>query len=217
MNRVIWENWDWSAKGEEWTPSPEWKRSVIEHLLRADIPDGAAVLEIGPGGGRWTEELQQRSKRLTGLDISAACVRTCQARFLHCDNVDFRVGSGSDLDGVPDASVDAIWSFDVFVHVDLREFRAYTAEFARVLRPGGIGVIHHGGVGGSTGGWRSNVTGDDVLEMLRSTDLEVVERLSSWWDNGCEYHAGLYGDAVTIFRMPFKDQGKAADYRATTR
>ena len=53
LNKAIWEAWDWDAAGEEWTPSEAWKTSVIQCILERYIPTGSAVLEIGPGGGRW--------------------------------------------------------------------------------------------------------------------------------------------------------------------
>ena len=37
MNKLIWENWDWGAKGEEWTLSTALKLSVIDRLLRPNI------------------------------------------------------------------------------------------------------------------------------------------------------------------------------------
>ena len=68
-------------------------------------------------------------------------------------------------------STDAIWSFDVFVHINKPQFEAYTKEFARVLKPGGVGVVHHGAVGGASGGWRSDVTTADVERFLTSAGL----------------------------------------------
>jgi SAM-dependent methyltransferase len=202
INKVIWENWDWSATGEEWSPSPEWKRSVIDVLMNPNIAPGSIVVEIGPGGGRWTGELQTRAAMLTGIDISEACVRACRRRFAEFDNVEFRLGSGMDLDGVEKGSVDAIWSFDVFVHVNRPQFQAYAAEFARVLKPGGVGIIQHGRVGGAHGGWRSDVTAISVQDCLRSAGLDVSAQISSWWHSGREFKAGLYDDAVTIFKKP---------------
>jgi SAM-dependent methyltransferase len=199
MNKVIWENWDWSGKGEEWSPSAEWKQSVIRTLLIPNVPEGSAIVEIGPGGGRWTGELQGRAGRLTGIDLSDAAVRECQKRFAGCANVQFWVGSGADLNGVETGSTDAIWSFDVFVHINKTQFEAYTKEFARVLKPGGRGVVHHGAVGGATGGWRSDVTTADVERFLSAAGLRVKEQLSSWWDADTEVKAGLYGDVVTVF------------------
>jgi ubiquinone/menaquinone biosynthesis C-methylase UbiE len=202
MNRFIWDNWDWSAQGEEWSPSPEWKQSVIETLLKPNIPENSVIVEIGPGGGRWTRELQLRAKKLIGIDISETCVRECEKRFAHCDNVEFRVGSGSDLGGVDSGSADAIWSFDVFVHINKPEFTQYSLEFARVLKSGGVGVIHHGSVAGAKGGWRSNVTTADVREYLTAAGLEVKGQIGSWQYRGQEFEAGLYDDVVTVFEKP---------------
>jgi len=202
MNRLIWNSWDWSSAGEEWTPSPDWKESVLSQVLRPHIGEGGVVVEIGPGGGRWTEELQKRAARLVGLDISQACIDTCRERFAGCDNVEFRVTGGTDLAGIADASVDSIWSFDVFVHINEQELRAYAAEFARVLKAGGGGVLHHGTAGGSTGGWRSDVTDTRMRELLGEAGLEVADQFRSWTDpgSGVEHQAGLYDDAITVFR-----------------
>jgi ubiquinone/menaquinone biosynthesis C-methylase UbiE len=201
-NKFIWENWDWSDRGEEWTISPAWKESVIKTILEAHIHEGGLILEIGPGAGRWSIELQKRATKLLGIDISETSVIECRRRFASCANVEFKIGSGSDLDGVTDASVDAIWSFDVFVHINRSEFQCYAAEFARVLKPGGVGVIQHGSCGGSLGGWRSNLRTADVNDILRSCGLEIVAQSSSWQDEGREFFAGLYGDVITIFRNP---------------
>jgi SAM-dependent methyltransferase len=196
-NKFIWDNWDWSDQGEEWTVSTDWKRSVIRTILDPNIHAGGFVLEIGPGAGRWSVELQKRAAKLLGIDISETSVRECRRRFASCTNVEFRLGSGSDLEGVPDASIDAIWSFDVFVHINRSEFLCYAKEFARVLKPGGIGIIHHGSCGGSRGGWRSDICRDDVSEALSSHGAEIVDQL----DEGRDFHTG-YGDVITIFRVP---------------
>jgi len=202
LNKVIWENWDWSGQGEEWSESVEWKQSVIETLLKPNIADGSVVVEIGPGAGRWTGDLQARAKRLVGIDLSEACVRECRKRFASCDNVEFRVGSGADLQGVPTTSVDAIWSFDVFVHINKAQFAAYALEFGRVLKPGGVGVIQHGAVGGARGGWRSDATAADVQEYLRAAGLRVRAQIATWSYSGQEFKAGLYDDVVTVFERP---------------
>jgi hypothetical protein len=43
------------------------------------------------------------------------------------------LSSGSDLLGVEDGSIEAVWSFDVFVHVAPGDQAAYLGEIARVL------------------------------------------------------------------------------------
>jgi SAM-dependent methyltransferase len=202
LNKLIWEAWDWTAEGEEWTPSPEWKESVLSRILRKHMPAGGALVEIGPGGGRWTETLLQIADRLVAVDISAECLRVCAERFGNSGKIEFVLTPGNTLPGIADGSVDAIWSFDVFVHINRREVEGYAAEFARVLRPGGTGVLHHGTVGGKNGGWRSDMTAEGMVDCLRGAGLEVVEQFREWTDGGREYQAGLYDDAITVFRKP---------------
>ena len=72
----------------------------------------------------------------------------CRKRFAAMSNAEFAVGSGCDLKMISSTSIDGIWSFDVFVHINSDEFRSYIREFQRVLRDGGVVVIHHGSVGG---------------------------------------------------------------------
>ncbi len=202
LNKAIWEAWDWSAAGEEWTPSEDWKASVLRCILERHVPAGSDVLEIGPGGGRWTGPLIQRAHSYVGVDISESCVRLCAEKFASAANARFILGSGSDLKDVPDSSLSIVWSFDVFVHINQAEVEKYADEFLRVLRPGGIGIIHHGSAGGTHGGWRSNLTHDAMLQLLKQRGFEIVDSFTEWQDGGATHPAGLYKDVITIFRRP---------------
>lgn len=203
LNKKIWESWDWKAEGEEWTPSPEWKESVLSHILHPHMPEDGAIVEIGPGGGRWTETLLEVGSHVTAVDISEECLRVCGERFSKNENVSFVLTPGNELPGVEDESIDAIWSFDVFVHINRAEVEDYAKEFARVLKPDGVGVLHHGTVGGRSGGWRSNMTAEAMVEVLEGAGLKVIDQFTKWTDEGGkEFEAGLYEDAITVFRKP---------------
>jgi SAM-dependent methyltransferase len=200
LNKLIWETWGWGAAGEEWTPSPAWKASVVERILKRHLPAGGDLVEIGPGGGRWTEHLLELAGSLTAVDISEECLRVCRERFAGEGRARFVLTPGNELPGVDDGSIDGLWSFDVFVHINRPEAEAYAKEIARALKPGGVGVIHHGTTGGRSGGWRSDLTGEGFLEIVKQAGLEPVEQFTSWRDGEEEHQAGLYGDAVTVFR-----------------
>jgi ubiquinone/menaquinone biosynthesis C-methylase UbiE len=202
LNKAIWESWDWTAGGEEWTSSDAWKGSVIRCVLHRYLPEGGRVLEIGPGAGRWTTELIERSSRYTGVDISESCVELCRTKFSGHALATFLVGSGSDLRGIPDRSIDALWSFDVFVHINETEVDAYANEFKRVMTPAAMGIVHHGGVGGAAGGWRSNVTSSSMLDLLRKRGFEIVDSFSEWQDQGTVQNVSGYRDSITVFRLP---------------
>ena len=200
LNRAIWDAWDWDAGGEEWTPSPDWKDSCIRCVLERYLPRGGRVLEIGPGGGRWTEALIARSVEYVGLDVSTAAVEKCRERFRDESRARFQVGSGQDLTGVRDRGVDSIWSFDVFVHINAATVERYLDEFARVMQPGGVAVIHHGGVGGNAGGWRSDLTRERMQALLAQGPFAIVDTFDSWLDGGRRYDVAGYQDVISVFR-----------------
>lgn len=198
LNKEIWEAWDWSAAGEEWSGSPELKDSLIRCVLDKHIRPGSRVLEIGPGGGRWTGALLARAEDYLGVDIAAACVAHCRQRFANEPRARFAVGSGTDLAAAADGSMDAIWSVDVFVHINRAEADLYASEFRRVLRPGGVGVIHHGGVRGAKGGWRSDLTAETFEQTLSRHGLQVLQSFAEWKD-GESLHRLDYDDLITVF------------------
>ena len=202
LNRAIWQSWDWGSGGEEWSRDEAWKQSVIHAFVDRYIPASSSILEIGPGGGRWTEVLLERSSSYIGIDISASCIEACRARFADKDHARFEVGSGSDLAAVPTSSIDALWSFDVFVHINRSEVEKYADEFNRVLKPGAIAIVHHGTVGGALGGWRSNLTQEAMMEILGSRGFNIVESVEEWRDGDTSYDLREYRDRITVFSKP---------------
>jgi ubiquinone/menaquinone biosynthesis C-methylase UbiE len=178
-NKALWNTYDWSSRGEEWTKSSEWKAAMVRDVLMPNIPAGGVTVEIGPGGGRWTEVLQTRSTTLFVVDVSETALNVCRNRFGHCSNIEYLLTNGREID-LPDGCVDAIWSYDVFVHVNPLDAREYFREFARILRPGGRAVIHHPGTPAVPGqrrrGWRSDLTDTMISDFVAENGLRVVSR-----------------------------------------
>jgi ubiquinone/menaquinone biosynthesis C-methylase UbiE len=173
---------------------------LVENVLRRHIVSGQDLLEIGPGAGRWTEALLEGARSLVAVDISPRCVEICRRRFAGAANARFLVTRGSDLAGVADASIDAIWSFDAFVHINAPEVDGYVAEMRRVLRPDGTAVVHHGS-GRDVGGWRSTLTIPTLAAILERHGFEIVSQFDAWVDrDGARWPVGRYQDVVTVFR-----------------
>ncbi len=202
-NRSRWNEWDWSAGGEEWNFSPEWKQGLLDCVLARWIPAGARVLEIGPGAGRWSEHLLARASRLTLVDVSDTALELCRRRFAGDGRVEYVRSEGGELRGVPGASIDAAWSFDVFVHVAPVDQASYLAELARVLAPGGVAVIHHAdgrnrGVLPSRHGWRAPMSRELFAALARERGLTVERQFDSWGEGRFDLRS--YGDAITVCR-----------------
>lgn len=202
FNRELWHQWDWEQGGDEWDISAEWKASMLRCVVRRHIASCQHIVEIGPGAGRWTEELLALSRQLTAFDIAPRCLEICRERFgASHPEARFLENNGNDLPGLDDNSVDAIWSFDAFVHINNPQAAQYAREFRRVLRPGGVGVIHHPHRA-VRGGWRSNLTSESFAAHLQAAGLEVVQQFETWEENGTRYPVGRYQDAITVFRLP---------------
>jgi ubiquinone/menaquinone biosynthesis C-methylase UbiE len=135
--------------GDEWNDdgSPERKRdrfyfrAYIERWLRPEM----TVLEIGPGGGKWTVLMAPLAKRVIVLDVAEAMLERTRARCegLGLTNVEYVLANGEDFQPVPGGSIDFFFSYDVFVHIALEDTWPYTQEIARVLVDGGRGACHY--------------------------------------------------------------------------
>jgi SAM-dependent methyltransferase len=202
-NRRRWDQWDWSRLGEEWTASEPWKQAMVDEVLLPTIPPGGTVLEIGPGGGRWSVVLAPRAERLILVDVAQRPLDLVAERLGDAGNVDYVLTSGSALVGVDEASVDAVWSFDVFVHVAPVDQAGYLDEIARVLRPGGVAAIHHAdgrnrGVAPSRRGWRAPMTAELFAALARERGLTVDRQLRSWSEGA--HGLDAFNDIITVLR-----------------
>ena len=204
-NLKQWSQHDWSHGGEEWTAGDDWKLSLVKHVLEPNILLGARVLEIGPGGGRWTDFLVRRASHLTVVDLTPECIKLCRERFKDHQNISYFVNDGRDLSFIPPKSIDRIWSFDVFVHIHSDEVEAYIRQSSEILTDGGRGVIHHSAKGRLKRGWRSDMTAQKMLDICAKHGLNVVRQFTSW--DGGQFHINPHSpessfDTITVFEKP---------------
>jgi SAM-dependent methyltransferase len=103
-------------------------------------PDsGQTVLEIGCGIGRMTARLADLYGEVIGLDLSETMLERARTVLRDAPNVRLVHGSGRDLAGIADASVDVVFSYIVLQHIPTPDGQlAYLRETRRVLRPGGV-------------------------------------------------------------------------------
>lgn len=133
---------DFEDGGERYTDSAEWKECIINSLMLKHIRQGNTVLEIGCGGGKWSEHLRSLASTLILTDVSDGCIAYVKERFGPTENVRYFVNTAGSLVDIEDSSIDAIWSFDVFVIVSPRCANDYAREFHRVLKSGGLGILN---------------------------------------------------------------------------
>jgi ubiquinone/menaquinone biosynthesis C-methylase UbiE len=202
-NREEWSKWDWSNFGEEWSNNPEWKASMIEHVLVPNVPTDSRILEIGPGAGRWTQHLITRAKHIILVDLTPKCIEICRQRFRDFKNIEYFVNDGKDLGFIQSNSIDCIWSWDVFVHIQSEDTRHYVKQFSRILSAGGKGIIHHSKKGRSRTGWRSDMTAKSMKQHCNEYGLKVIKQFDSWDDDKVRIWPGLsqkeQPDIISVF------------------
>jgi len=114
------------------------------HLATYDfaIPyvEGRRVLDFGCGTGYGTHRLASVCEHITGVDVSEEAVEFAGSTY-RADNLDYQriLPLPEHTAPFPDASFDAITSFQVIEHI--WEVDAYVDELARLLKPGGTAVI----------------------------------------------------------------------------
>jgi SAM-dependent methyltransferase len=107
----------------------------------APLPGSGRAVEIGCGVGRFTAALAPRFERVDAVDVSATMIALA-TRLALPENVSLHVGSGRDLEGLPDAAYDLAFSHLVFQHIeDGSVIASYLREIARVLAPGGVAAL----------------------------------------------------------------------------
>lgn len=136
--------------GEEWGNEQSWQRIFDKLFTPAGVAGWEAAIEIGGGGGKYTERVLRANDRvrLFGFDVSRNFLDATAARL--ADHVKAGRLTLTEIDPVaPDAMtvlieraglkrrVDAMFSIDAMVHVDLQYLLAYWVNAAQVLKPGG--------------------------------------------------------------------------------
>jgi ubiquinone/menaquinone biosynthesis C-methylase UbiE len=168
---------------EDFPPLLEVRRRFVELYFRP----GQTVVEIGSGGGRWTQYFVT-----AGLLIvvefnpeSFACLRR---RFPDLRFTPY-LTSGYEMTGVADSSADLVFTFDVFVHIEPEGIGAYLLEIERVLKPDGVAVVHYGDIrkiiARENPGF-SRMTRAMMEELIGATRLRVLDH-----DEESMFHSNL--------------------------
>lgn len=212
-NKKVWDvAYTWEKDGDEWSqqaefcgvPYEKWKDQLVRTFMVPNMRPESTVLEIGPGHGRWSALIPHRIPKgtLHLVDLSPACIEFCKKRLAAHANVQYHVNDGRTLGMLSEKSVDFVWSFDTFVHIEEPELRSYARDLHRVMKPQSMGAIHHPGSPTAEqrqNGMRSLIDSRKMAAILSENSLHVIRQVIEW-GNGCNMK--LTGDAITVFARP---------------
>lgn len=115
----------------------EWNRSLQRTLVHwIGIHDRMDVLDAGCRTGRFTLQLAQRARQVTGIDVSDLMINKAQtnASRFETSNIEFAPGDVRQM-VFGDASFDLVTCLNLFFLMDRPE--SAMSEMVRVTRPGG--------------------------------------------------------------------------------
>ncbi len=142
----------WEKEGDgQWTPKPgavlgaEWGDdaqavAIVERYVKPYLAPGGRVLEIGPGGGKFSRLLDRLAGDLILADIAKGMLERTAASLPRRPRT--LLLDGSSLAPEADSTIDFVFSYDVFIHLESEEIFRYFAEANRVLVPRGHFLVH---------------------------------------------------------------------------
>jgi SAM-dependent methyltransferase len=168
---------------ETFEPLLDVRKRFIEPYFR----ESQTVIEIGAGGGRWTQYLA-RAARLIVVEYNPESFSYLLRRFPHAKLTMVQT-TGAEMHAIADATADFVFTFDVFVHLEPEVIGAYLLEIERVLRPGGVAVVHYGDVRKDIALHTpsfSRMTRQQMEALISATHLRVVDH-----DESIMFHSNL--------------------------
>lgn len=133
------------------------------------------MLELSPGGGRFTHELVRYARALDLLDMNRACLDICRERFKYLPlPIRFFENDGESCAMIEDRDYDLIASFASMVHVHPKIIRGYVRQLGERLAPEGILWIDHCGAGAQDVGHRTDMTPEKMAGFAEEAGLTVI-------------------------------------------
>ena len=114
---------------------------VKEKFLIPYLSSNTSVLEIGPGGGRWTQYMLE-TKHIYVVDYHQEILDELKSNF-DMPNMTFINNNGNDFPDIPEKSIDLLFSFGVFVHLDIDIIDNYLKNIKPLLHKKSNVIIHY--------------------------------------------------------------------------
>ena len=150
---------DWNESSFLQSGEDDYKHFVADVLERHQFsPEGKSMLELGCGAGRMTRSFAQRFDHVLACDVSEEMLERARSLHREISNISWLQGNGADLTGIPNGSVDFVFSYLVLQHLPSDVlFHAYVCEILRVLASGGICLFQFNGTTEQNMNWKGRM------------------------------------------------------------
>jgi len=156
---------------------------IRDRYVLPRVSSEQVALEIGAGGGRWTRYLLG-FRELYIVDYHTEILQEVRKNF-NKPNMKFFKNNGCDFPDIAEQSVDFVFSFGCFVHLDLPLIEAYLKNIKSILKPGGNVLLHYSDktkIMAQLNPTFSDNTPARMKQMISNTGFEVVqEDVTTLW------------------------------------
>jgi ubiquinone/menaquinone biosynthesis C-methylase UbiE len=168
-----WDETSFFASGE--ADYQKFVEPVLQQL--AFDPCDKSMAEIGCGAGRMTRTFATRFRSVFAIDISEEMQARAKTFLSDFENITWICSEGQSLNGLPNDSLDFVFSYLVLQHFPSSELVAEAIqEMIRSLKPGGAYLFQFNGFRQPTMNWKGRLL-CACLDRLASVGLK---RLSSF-------------------------------------
>ena len=116
-------------------------RYVKDHFLLPYLNSSTRIIEIGPGGGRWTRYML-KAKKIYAVDFYQPVLNEL-AKNYNSPNIQYIKNNGSDFPSIKNHSIDLIFSFGTFVHLDIDIIEEYLKNIKPLLKASSNVIIQY--------------------------------------------------------------------------
>lgn len=113
------------------------EQTIVNTCLVPFYNSNMTAMEIGCGGGKWTNYLSPQFKLIYALDVIPPALKHefNNVKYIELNEKDFY------CTGIEDNSIDFVWSFGTFCHFSPPACEEYMTNIYKKLKPNGKGVI----------------------------------------------------------------------------
>lgn len=192
----------WAASYDE-NPNPV--LALEERIVKPLLPslDGAHVLDVACGTGRWLRHLVRSGASGVGLDVSHAMLQQAARK---ADLGDRLVEADAQAIPLADASIDfAICSFGLSY---IRELEAFVKELSRAVKVGGSIVLTDLHPSAYARGWKRSFRHNGAVVEIASFQRSLASILQTFNEHGFRRLAVAEAEFGEPERPIFEKAGK---------
>jgi ubiquinone/menaquinone biosynthesis C-methylase UbiE len=161
--------------GDEWA-TVEDAVNIVSEYITPFISQDSTVAEIGVGGGRIAAKVVEKVEKLYCFDIAQEMLDKAEAALREYPQIEFHLIKNSQFEPEFSEKFDFVYSFDVFVHLDLLTIWKYLNGIYKTLKSGGKAFIHTTNIT-TPNGWARFAAYDNDEVLYQPTSPEAIKWL----------------------------------------